>query len=85
MTTPANQAELFKQLSSLENFASSGLVAVMGDRCEIVIERRGHVRGIWHCKNGKFAFTPAGYNEPSVVANTITEAVEFTRKSFITK
>ena len=43
------------------------------------IDRRGHHVGIWHWRQGVFAFTPAGYGESTIEVETVAEAVLFTR------
>ena len=79
MPTIAREMELLARVQGLIDGNLNGLTAGFGDIGGVVIERRSHVRGIWRCMGGAFAWTPAGYNEPVYQAPDLEAAVTFTR------
>ena len=85
MTALTKEIELLAGIQGLFDRNQDGLTAGFGDNGGIVIEKRKHVRGLWHSVDGAFAWTPAGYNEPIHTAPDIAAAVAFTRALFIGK
>ncbi len=79
MPTPAEEIALLTFLQSLAAFADLGLTATLGERGEIIISRRGHVRGIWQCEGPLFAWTPTGYNGPVYRTPDTEGAAAYTR------
>ena len=80
MPTKIEEQALFDKLQALTAFSEMGLTAVFGERGEIIIARRGHVRGIWHCAGPVFAWTPTGYSSPVQQAADVEAAVAYTRE-----
>jgi hypothetical protein len=78
-----SQSLLHKQLEELINSASSSVQAELSGSHDVVLERRGHVRGVWHCKGKSFSWTPAGYNEPTFTTANLDAAVAYTRDSIL--
>lgn len=83
MPNHSEQVALFNRLNALIKSASSGFTVETGDYGEVVLQRRGHVRGFWRCHGGYFAWTPAGYNEPAYKAAGIDAAVAYTQASIL--
>lgn len=79
MPTKNEEQALFDHLQTLTAFGEMGLTAVFGDRGEIIIARRGHVRGIWHCDGPMFAWTPTGYGKPIQQVADVEAAISYTR------
>ena len=79
MPTAITEIELLARLQALLSGNAMGLSAILGDHGGILIERRGHMRGIWRCIGGTFSWTLAGYNEPVHTAGGIDEALHYTR------
>jgi hypothetical protein len=79
MPTLTKEIELLARIQGLIHRNNTGLTAGFGEQGGVVIERRGHVRGIWRCLGGEFAWTPAGYNEPVHEAADIEAAVAYTQ------
>ena len=79
MPTIANEMELLARIQGLIFGNLTGLTAGFGEQGGLVIERRGHVRGVWRCMDGGLAWTPAGYNEPVHVADSVEAAVTFSQ------
>lgn len=75
----ANQEQLHKRLIELIKSASSSVQAELGSEGEVVIARRGHVRGVWRCTGDQCAWTPAGYGEPTHTTRGIEDAVTYTQ------
>ena len=73
MPTAITEIELLARLQALLSGNAMGLSAILGDHGGILIERRGHMRGIWRCIGGTFAWTLAGYNEPSILPAASTK------------
>lgn len=78
MPSAAHEDQLRKQLNALVQFAQRGLSAQSGERGEVLIVRRGHVRGIWRCEGHQLAWTPSGYNEPLHRAESVEGALAYT-------
>lgn len=80
-STVANPAEL-TSLRDLLN--AQTLLEQRGYRFEpdggdtILVYRGTHLRGIWRCVNGAFAWTPAGYVEPAHVVRGVDGALRHT-------
>lgn len=49
----------------------------------ILIERRGHLRGLWRFADAQFEWIPAGYNEPTFTTPSVEEAAAYTRASIL--
>lgn len=78
MPTRDKEIELLARLKTLVEGHHMGLTATVGDCGGVLIERRGHMRGIWRCMDGVLAWTPAGYNEPVHIAADVGAAVAYT-------
>ena len=78
MPSLAHEMELLARIQGLIHGNNVGLTAGFGDDGGALIERRGHLRGIWRCMDGGFSWTPAGYNEPVFQAKNLEDAVTFT-------
>jgi hypothetical protein len=83
MPTQQHEAELLSRLETLVRNHPRNLTIRLGDDGGVVIERRGHVRGIWRCMDGAFAWTPAGYNEPVHQASELVAAVAYTQPQIL--
>lgn len=79
MPTPSHERALLVLLQPIIQGHQSGQAVSMGESGGVVIERRGHVRGIWRCMTETFAWTPAGYNEPTYHAADLDHAVRYTQ------
>lgn len=77
---PANHRdiELLDLLKSHELLRLRGYAFELGPRGGVVIDRRGHVRGIWHYDGDRFAWTPASNSHATHWADTAAAAVRFT-------
>ncbi|MEQ1697830.1 MAG: hypothetical protein ABL901_18515 [Hyphomicrobiaceae bacterium] len=74
---------MFESLNTLIDSSPRGFSVEMGDHGEVLLHRRGHVRGFWLCHDGQFAWTPAGYSEPAHFAPGIDAAVAYTQTSIL--
>lgn len=83
MPSAAHEDELRQQLNGFFPFTEKGLSAQAGDRGEVLIVRRGHVRGVWRCEGQQFAWTPSGYNEPLHRADDVAAAIAYTCRSIM--
>lgn len=64
-------------LQSDESFVQHGFQAKKSaDR--LLIERDGHLRGIWTTGKELYTWTAAGYNEPSFSTASLPEAIKYT-------
>lgn len=55
---------------------NKGLTFSLG--CGVLVERRGHARGVWRCERDQYSWTPAGYNQPTFWAESAQAAVDHT-------
>ncbi len=83
MPNPSEQLTLFNSLNKLMKSSPRGFSVEIGDHGEVMLQRRGHVRGFWRCHGGHFAWTPAGYSEPAHTAADIDAAVAYTQASIL--
>ncbi len=71
-------SELAIRLDADRRLAERGFAVSCGPTGGVVIDRGGHVHGVWHFVNGNFFWTPAGYNEPIYKTASLNEAVTYT-------
>jgi hypothetical protein len=83
MPNHSEQLNLFNSLTTLTKSSPRGFSVEMGDHGEVMLQRRGHVRGFWRCDGSRFAWTPAGYNEPAHHAADIDAAIAYTASSIL--
>ena len=43
----------------------------------MLVERRGYLRGIWHCDGARYAWIPGGYSEPAAVFDSEEAVIGF--------
>ena len=79
MPSSAAKSDLLNRLNNLIETEQNGFAAGVGEQSEIILDRRGHVKGFWRCQSGHFDWTPAGYNEPSYSAADIDAVLAYTR------
>ena len=79
MPSRLDELDLLIKLEKLLKGHPSGLCAVQTPDGGIVVERRGHARGVWRSFKTQFAWTPAGYGEHTYVADDVTAAVAYSR------
>ncbi len=53
---------------------AQGFSVVLSENGDVIVDRRGHVRGIWRSNAGQLEWTPAGYNEAQATASDAAEA-----------
>jgi hypothetical protein len=68
---------LAEALQDEPDFISRGFTASC-DQSAVVIQRSGHVRGVWTNHAGKLVWTAAGYNEPKFATASLPEALHYT-------
>lgn len=59
-------------------FKQRGFATACGPTGGVVVDRWGHVRGVWHFVGKSYFWTPAGYNEPNYRTETIEAAFRYT-------
>jgi hypothetical protein len=55
---------LWHLLQQNEVLQRNGYAVLFNEQGHVVIDRAGHVKGVWQAIDGVLAWTPAGYNEP---------------------
>ena len=65
---------LWKQLVQNVLLKRHGFSVMLSENGDVIVDRRGHVRGIWRSQSGRLEWTPAGYNEALVFADDVVEA-----------
>jgi hypothetical protein len=79
MPSRLDELDLLIKLEKLVKGHPSGLTVVQTIEGGIVLERRGHARGVWRCLKNQFAWTPAGYGEHTHLADDVAAAVAYSR------
>jgi len=78
METSGEDFNLFSRLERHEVLRARGYSFVLEPCGGIVIDRWGHVRGIWRHKASRYAWTPASHTEPTHWAADAEAAVRYT-------
>lgn len=66
------------RLAEHEILRLRGYAITIGPCGGVIIDRRGHVRGIWRYNGEKYSWTPAGYSEATHWSNDVDGAVRHT-------
>jgi len=69
---------LMQALEAEEALKLRGFTASCGPTGAVVVDRWGHVRGVWHFHNGNYFWTPAGNNQPTLRVQSHDEALAYT-------
>lgn len=72
------EGELQEQLQRHEVLRLRGYTFALGPQGGLIVERWGHVRGVWRHDGERFAWTPASYAEPMHWAEDAASAVRYT-------
>lgn len=78
MTSGQRQEELLKALLSHEVLRLRGFNFSMCNIGGVVVDRRGHVRGLWREESDRLAWTPASHNGSTHSVEDVAAAVRFT-------
>ena len=70
--------DLMAALGRDQNLRDRGFSATCGPTGGVVIDRWGHVRGVWHFHAAHYYWIPAGYSEPSFRADKLDAAIAYT-------
>ncbi len=65
---------LWQQLERNVLLKRHGFSVVVSETGDVIVDKRGHVRGVWRSKAGQLEWTPAGYNEAQLFAADVGEA-----------
>lgn len=69
---------LIDALESQEMLKLRGFSASCGPTDSVVVDRWGHVRGIWHVHNEQYYWTSGASSQPTHVATMQDDAVAYT-------
>ncbi|MBL8567349.1 MAG: hypothetical protein JNM89_16690 [Hyphomicrobiaceae bacterium] len=69
---------LIERLARHELLWLRGYQFLLAPKGGVLIERRGHARGIWKHDGERFNWTPMGYTEPTHFADDVAAAVRYT-------
>ena len=70
--------KLLEALLSQPILAQRGFSFSLESTEELIAYRGSHMRGIWRCVNGEYAWTPAGYVAPSHTVRNVDAALRYT-------
>lgn len=76
-----NALEIKKLLDALLSqpiLAQRGFSFTIENTEELIAYRGPHMRGIWRCLNGEYAWTPAGYVAPTHTVRDVNAALRYT-------
>lgn len=78
MTRSMREVELLELLCKHEVLRLRGYSFVLGPKGGVIIDRWGHVRGVWHWEHDRFAWTPASHTGPVHWCDDAESAVRYT-------
>lgn len=74
----AKTIQLIDALEALEVLKLRGFASSCGPTDSVVVDRWGHVRGIWHVHNEQYFWTSGASSQPTHIAPTLDDAVAYT-------
>jgi hypothetical protein len=80
MSAVIMEEQLLVALGTDADLTAAGCAAEVASPDGIIVRRGPHYRGAWRWERGTYAFTPAGYSEATLNAETIDEALLVTRQ-----
>lgn len=80
MSAVIMEEQLLVALGTDADLTAAGCAAEAASPVGIIVRRGTHYRGAWRWVRGVYAFTPAGYSEATLNAETIDEALLVTRQ-----
>ncbi|MCB1504418.1 MAG: hypothetical protein KDJ47_05515 [Hyphomicrobiaceae bacterium] len=78
MTARMHEVELLELLCKHEVLRLRGYSFAIGPKGGVVIDRWGHVRGMWRYKNDRFSWTPASHTSSVHWSEDAEAAVRYT-------
>lgn len=78
MTNANHEQQLLHKLRASLADDARGFTAEFGGPSGVLILNKGHYRGVWHCMDGSYSFTPGGYGSSTHSAPTPQDAIRFT-------
>lgn len=76
--------ELIEMLEAQEALKLRGFSASYGSTESVVVDRWGHVRGLWHIHKDQYFWTGGASSQPCHVVPTLEEAVAYTMRVIAT-
>jgi hypothetical protein len=80
MSAAVMEEQLLVALGTDADLSAAGCAAEAASPVGIIVRRGMHYRGAWAWQHGVYSFTPAGYSEATLNAQTIDEALAVTRQ-----
>lgn len=80
MSAVIMEEQLLVALGTDADLTAAGCAAEAASPVGIIVRRGVHYRGAWRWERGTYAFTPAGYSEATLNAETIDQALLVTRQ-----
>lgn len=78
MAANAQNIALLRTLEAQKVFKLRGFTASVGPAGSVVIDRWGHMRGLWHFNKGQYFWTGGASSQPTLSKETLDEAVNHT-------
>jgi len=78
MSHVPQEEQLLAMLRAGLGESGRGFTATSDVPAGVLILKKGHCRGVWHWRDGAFAFTPAGYGAATYKTATSQDAVLYT-------
>lgn len=78
MCNAREMQRLMDLLLSQSILIQRGFSFAMENAEELIAFRGPHMRGIWRCERGEYAWTPAGYGTPTHTVRNIEAALRYT-------
>ena len=78
MAACAETMQLIEALEAQETLRLRGFSASCGQTGSVVVDRWGHVRGIWHVHDGRYYWTNGASSQPTHSVTSLDDAVAYT-------
>lgn len=78
MGASAETMQLMEALEAQQLLKLRGFTASYGQTGSVVVDRWGHVRGLWHIYNGQYFWTGGASSQPTHSVASMDEAIAYT-------
>lgn len=78
MGASAETMQLMEALEAQETLKLRGFTASCGDTNAVVIDRWGHMRGVWQLLNGQYVWIGGASSQPAHSVANLEDAIAYT-------
>lgn len=81
MSASAETIQLLEALEAQETLKLRGFTASCGDASTVVVDRWGHMRGLWRVRNGVYFWIGGASSQPAHSVTNVEDAVAYTLRA----